>query len=294
MSDHSVPPDDGPAAAGQVFPPVDQRTVRLTWGRLLVLAAIILVAAVAAGLIGLPDSELLAADVAAIGPAAPAVFVLLYAVVTLVPLPKNVLTVVAGLLFGLVEGTGLALLGALLGAVAAFGLGRVLGRDAVERITGRRVARVDAVLSRHGFLAVLAVRLVPVLPFTAINYAAGLTAVRNRDYLIGPPSGSSPARSPTHLWAPTAHHRGHGPSRSPSLHSLRSPSAVRPPLTDTGAGVSRPPAGRDHPDGDVARGAIASLATPWCLLVASSRGRGSPGTPGVAAPMRAWLVPART
>ena len=192
MSDHSVPPDDGPAAAGEVLPPVDQRTVRFAWGRLIVLAAIILVAAVVAGLIGLPDSEQLAADVAVIGPAAPAVFVLLYVVVTLVPLPKNVLTLVAGLLFGLVEGTVLALLGALLGAVAAFGLGRVLGRDAVERITGRRVARVDAVLSRHGFLAVLGVRLVPVLPFTAINYAAGLTAVRNRDYLIGTALGIIP------------------------------------------------------------------------------------------------------
>jgi uncharacterized membrane protein YdjX (TVP38/TMEM64 family) len=161
-------------------------------GRLIVLAAIILVAAVVAGLIGLPDPEQLAADVAAIGPAAPAGFVLLYAVVKLVPLPKNVLTVIAGLLFGLVGGTVLTLLGALLGAVAAFGLGRVLGREAVERITGRRAARLDDLLRRRGFLAVVRVRLVPVLPFTAINYAAGLTAVRNRDYLIGTALGIIP------------------------------------------------------------------------------------------------------
>lgn len=192
MSDHSVPPDDGPAPAERALAPVDQRTARFAWGRLIALAAIILVASVAAGLIGLPDPEELAADVAGSGPAAPTVFVLLYAVVTLVPLPKNVLTVVAGLLFGLVAGTALAWLGALLGAVAAFGLGRVLGRDAVERITGRRVARVDALLSRHGLLAVLAVRLVPVLPFTAINYGAGLTAVRRRDYLIGTALGIIP------------------------------------------------------------------------------------------------------
>jgi uncharacterized membrane protein YdjX (TVP38/TMEM64 family) len=147
---------------------------------------------VVAGLIGLPDPEELAADVAGIGPAAPAVFVLLYAVVTLVPLPKNVLTVIAGLLFGLVAGTAFALLGALIGATAAFVLGRALGRDAVERITGRRVARIDALLSRHGLLAVLGLRLVPVLPFTAINYAAGLTAVRKRDYLIGTALGIIP------------------------------------------------------------------------------------------------------
>jgi uncharacterized membrane protein YdjX (TVP38/TMEM64 family) len=192
VSDQSAPPDEGPAAPGRALPPVDRRSARLAWGRLIVLAAIVLVAAVVAGLIGSPDPEQLAADVTAMGPAAPAAFVLLYAVVTLAPLPKNVLTVIAGLLFGLVEGTVLVLVGALLGAVAAFGLGRGLGRDAVDRITGRRVARIDALLRRHGFLAVLGVRLVPVLPFTAINYAAGLTAVRNRDYFIGTALGIIP------------------------------------------------------------------------------------------------------
>ncbi len=108
------------------------------------------------------------------------------------PAECSMLTVVAGLLFGLVEGTGLALLGALLGAVTAFGLGRVLGREAVERVTGRRAARLDDLLRRRGFLAVVGVRLVPVLPFTAINYAAGLTAVRTRDYLIGTALGIIP------------------------------------------------------------------------------------------------------
>ena len=162
------------------------------WGRAIGLAAIILVAAAIAALIGLPHPDEWAAGVAAAGPAAPAVFVALYAVVTLVPLPKNVLTVIAGLLFGLVEGTVLTLLGALLGAVAAFWLGRVMGREAVERMTGRRVARIDDLLSRHGFLAVFGLRLLPVVPFTAINYAAGLTAVRSRDHLLGTALGIIP------------------------------------------------------------------------------------------------------
>ncbi len=192
MSAPSIPPDDDPVAAERALRPVDRTTARHPWARLAGLAAALAVASVAAVSVGLPDPDQLTADVAAIGPAAPAVFVLLYAVVTLVPLPKNVLTLVAGLLFGLVEGTLLTLLGALLGAMVAFALGRVLGRDAVERITGRRVARVDALLSRHGFLAVLGARLVPVLPFTAINYAAGLSAVRIRDYLLGTALGIIP------------------------------------------------------------------------------------------------------
>jgi uncharacterized membrane protein YdjX (TVP38/TMEM64 family) len=162
------------------------------WIRLVVLVFLVVAAAVLAVSVGLPDAAQLRADIAAAGPAAPLVFVLLYALVTLAPLPKNVLTVIAGLLFGLVEGAIIVFLGALLGASAAFVLGRLLGREAVERLTGRRVARIDSLLSRHGLWAVLGVRLVPVLPFTAINYAAGLTAVRNRDYLIGTALGIIP------------------------------------------------------------------------------------------------------
>ena len=104
--------------------------------------------------------------------------------VTLLPLPKNVFAALAGVLFGLLLGIVVVLLAALLGA-AAFALTRVLGRDAIERIAGSRVARVDALLARRGRPAVIAVRLVPLLPFTAINYAAGLTSVRTRDYAIG-------------------------------------------------------------------------------------------------------------
>jgi uncharacterized membrane protein YdjX (TVP38/TMEM64 family) len=118
--------------------------------------------------------------------------VLLYTVATLAPLPKNVLAATAGMLFGLIVGVVVVLLAALLGALIAFALGRVLGRDAVDRITGTRVARVDALLRRRGLLAVLGVRLVPVLPFTAINYAAGLTAAQTRDYVIGTALGSIP------------------------------------------------------------------------------------------------------
>lgn len=167
-------------------------TVRAVWVRLVALALLVAAGVLVAVLVGLPDPEQLRADITAAGPTAPVLFVLLYAVVTLAPLPKNVFAALAGLLFGLVAGVAVVLLAALLGAVAAFALGRMLGRDAVERFTGARVARVDALLRRRGLLAVLAVRLVPVLPFTAINYSAGFTAVRTRDYLIGTALGIIP------------------------------------------------------------------------------------------------------
>ncbi|MDJ0457983.1 TVP38/TMEM64 family protein [Arthrobacter sp. NQ7] len=120
------------------------------------------------------------------------VFVLGYAALTLSPVPKNVLSIGAGVVFGFAGGTGVVLSAALLGATAAFWLGRWLGRDAVEAFTGAGVEKLDGLLRRRGFAAVVGVRLVPVLPFTAINYLAGLTSVSWWPYLLGTALGILP------------------------------------------------------------------------------------------------------
>lgn len=142
--------------------------------------------------VGLPEVAGIRAWVDSLGPLALPLFVLLYAAATLAPVPKNVLSAVAGLVFGLGAGIAVVLVAAVLGAVVAFALGRGLGRDAVERFTGTRVARVDALLRRRGFLAVVGVRLVPLVPFTAVNYVAGLTSVGIRDYVLGTAVGIVP------------------------------------------------------------------------------------------------------
>ena len=153
------------------------------------LVALLVGLALAVLLAGMPDADALRAELAGVG--APA-FVLVYAGLCLLPLPRNVLSVVAGLLFGLRDGLLVALPGALLAAVAGFWIGRFLGREAVERFTGARVARVDALLRRRGVAAVLACRLLPAVPFVAVNYTAGLTAVRFRDYVVGTAVGIVP------------------------------------------------------------------------------------------------------
>jgi uncharacterized membrane protein YdjX (TVP38/TMEM64 family) len=96
-----------------------------------------------------------------------------------------VLTILAGALFGVWWGTALAWAGALLGALGGFALGRRLGRPAVDRLLRGRLQQADRVLSDHGLVAVLAVRLLPLFPFTPLNYAAGLLGVRRRDYALG-------------------------------------------------------------------------------------------------------------
>ena len=119
-------------------------------------------------------------------------FVVGYAVLCLLPAPKALLTALGGVLFGLWLGALLSWVAALTGAAAAFGLGRVLGRDAVDRLIRGRVERADRLLADHGFGAVLVARLTPVLPFTVINYAAGLTGVRWRHYAAGSALGMIP------------------------------------------------------------------------------------------------------
>lgn len=119
-------------------------------------------------------------------------FVVGYALITLMPLPASVLTIAAGALFGLWWGAVLAWLAALLGAAGGFVIGRFLGRPAVDRLLRGRLAQADETLRRHGLVAVLAVRLLPLFPFTPLNYACGLLGVRWGHYVVATAAGIVP------------------------------------------------------------------------------------------------------
>ncbi len=162
------------------------------WLRLALLLVLLVAAAAIALLVDLPSAAEVRALVDRSGAVAPVVFVVIYALVTLAPLPKNVLSALAGAVFGFAYGSLLVYLAALVGAGIAFSLGRTLGRESVEGLTGGKVARVDALLARRGLVAVIGARLIPVLPFTAINYSAGLTAIRFRDFALGTAIGIIP------------------------------------------------------------------------------------------------------
>ncbi|GAB3557797.1 hypothetical protein GCM10027405_03210 [Arthrobacter alkaliphilus] len=164
---------------------------RRAWARLMVLVFFVAAAAIAALLFPVRTVEEVQRYFTGT-PWGPAVFILGYAALTLSPVPKTVLSIGAGVVFGFAGGVGVVVAAALLGAMAAFWLGRCLGREAVEIYTGARVGKLDEVLRRRGFVAIVAVRLVPVLPFTAINYLAGLTSVAWWPYLLGTALGILP------------------------------------------------------------------------------------------------------
>lgn len=123
---------------------------------------------------------------------APALFVCLYAAATALALPGSVLTIAGGAVFGFGWGAVLNTVGANLGANAAFVIARSLGRDGVRRLTGNRLAGLDRAAGQGGFWAVFVLRLIPLVPFNALNFGAGLTALRWRDYALATAVGILP------------------------------------------------------------------------------------------------------
>jgi uncharacterized membrane protein YdjX (TVP38/TMEM64 family) len=161
--------------------------------RLLALLVVIGASILLAVIVGIPTATQLRSHFTGMGAWAPLLFAAFYAAATLSPLPKSVFTLAAGAVFGLAEGLLVVLAGATVGAVLAFYLARALGRDGVKRLTGVRVDRFDEHLARRGFLAVLIARLIPVVPFTVVNYFAGLTGIRVRVFLAATALGMLPA-----------------------------------------------------------------------------------------------------
>ena len=110
---------------------------------------------------------------------APVVYVLLYTVVTVAAGPGWILTVLAGSIFGSLEGTILVSAGSVLGASFAFLIARYFLRSVVaDWISGKeQFQKLDAMTERHGAIIVAITRLIPIFPFNLLNYGFGLTRV---------------------------------------------------------------------------------------------------------------------
>ncbi|MFF0225182.1 TVP38/TMEM64 family protein [Streptomyces sp. NPDC004629] len=127
------------------------------------------------------------------GYAAAAVFAVAYGLCTVPFVPRPLLNLAAGALFGSSLGLGTALVGTVLGAALAFGLGRVLGQDALRPLLrGRWLRAADGQLSRHGFRSMMAARLFPGVPFWAANYCAAVSRMGWLPFLLATALGSIP------------------------------------------------------------------------------------------------------
>jgi len=154
--------------------------------RLLIAGALLLAVVVAVAMVPLPTPLQMRAWAQSVGVAAPLLFLLGHALVTVAPVPRTVFTLAAGLLFGPLLGLGLSLVATVLSAVLAFGLVRRLAGGLLRPHLDHRVLRaVDARLRRRGWLAVASLRLIPAVPFSMLNYCSALSSISFRHYLAG-------------------------------------------------------------------------------------------------------------
>lgn len=127
---------------------------------------------------------------------APILYILLYTLGTLLVLPSTALNLTGGAIFGPGFGLLWTSIGAVLAAAVAFIFARTAGRNIMSRRLAGRWQAMDAELSQGAVFYMFAIRLVPILPYGLVNFAAGLTSVRFQDYLLGTTLGTVPSVLP--------------------------------------------------------------------------------------------------
>jgi uncharacterized membrane protein YdjX (TVP38/TMEM64 family) len=127
-----------------------------------------------------------------VGPWFPLAFLMAHILFTVVPVPRTAFTLAAGLLFGPALGVVIAVAASTASAMLAMLLVRAAGWQLNRLVRHRSIDTVDETLRRRGWLAVLSLRLIPVVPFSAINYAAGASAVRVLPYGLATVAGLLP------------------------------------------------------------------------------------------------------
>ncbi|MGK5531153.1 TVP38/TMEM64 family protein [Streptomyces sp. URMC 129] len=195
------------------MPWVAARAATSPWGRLVLLALFLAVAACAVVVIG-PDRLLRPRTGGWSWP----LFVAVYALGTLAFVPKPALSAAAGALFGVGHGVLLAAAGTTLGALLGFALGRLLGRDALRPVLRSGMpAALEQRLSDRAFTSVLMLRLLPVMPFAVVNLGAAFSRARWLPFAVATLLGTLPGNavsvltgasaatpSSAWLWAPAA------------------------------------------------------------------------------------------
>lgn len=158
----------------------------ISWGSFARNAALIVVLLIMLWLffnVELPPADQLQQRLESYGWVSWLVFIGLYAVVALTPIPVTIMAVAGGLIFGVVLGSLFSVIGVLIGSWGAYWLARALGTDAVRKVLGKYSEKTEARLDGAGFEAVCTLRLVPGIPYWPVNYGSGAFGITQRDFL---------------------------------------------------------------------------------------------------------------
>jgi uncharacterized membrane protein YdjX (TVP38/TMEM64 family) len=181
--------------------------------RLLTLALLVGAAFLVVALSGSLSADAVRDRVDSLGAAGPLLFIPISACLTVALFPGPLLAGASGLLFGTALGTPVSIVSATLGATMAFSLSRWWAHDAVAALAGPRLSALRAWVGRRGFFSVLYARIAPGVPYSLVNYAAGLAPVLLRAFVAATAIGVAPR-----AFAYTA--------LGGSLGDLRSPEAI--------------------------------------------------------------------
>lgn len=127
---------------------------------------------------------------------APIIYIALYTVATVLVLPSTALNLTGGAIFGLWWGILWTSIAAVIAAVVAFTFTRTVGREMIARKLAGSWQAMDAEMHQNGLFYMFAIRLLPIIPYGLVNFAAGLTSIRFRDYLLGTILGTVPGLLP--------------------------------------------------------------------------------------------------
>jgi uncharacterized membrane protein YdjX (TVP38/TMEM64 family) len=163
-----------------------------SWPKLAAAAAIVIAGIVVARQLGafellsLDNIDRLDAWFRGFGIWAPVIFLLVWIASCVFFMPGLPVTIVGALIFGPVKGTALSAVGSVLGATAAFLVGRYAARGTVEGLLANnpKLRLIDDGVKTHGWRMLMITRLVPLFPFNAQNYVYGVTQIGLPTYMI--------------------------------------------------------------------------------------------------------------
>ncbi|MBO1349765.1 MAG: TVP38/TMEM64 family protein [Hormoscilla sp. GUM202] len=163
---------------------------------LLIISVSILATTVGIMLLGGIDEARIQSYIEKAGIWSPIIYIVLYTIATLFVLPSTPLNMSGGAIFGFWLGTLWTLIAAVMAAVIAFVFTRTLGRQFIANKLAGRWEQIDIEVGQGGLFYMFAIRLQAIIPYAIVNFAAGLTSISFRDYLLGTILGTVPGILP--------------------------------------------------------------------------------------------------
>ncbi len=154
-------------------------------------AAVVILVAIAL-LVPLPTAVQLRDWATSVGPWFPLAFLAAHIVITVFPFPRTAFTLAAGLLFGPLLGVVLAVVASTVSALLALLLVRAAGWQLNRLVRHPRIESLDDRLRQRGWPSIVSMRLIPAVPFSVLNYAAGASAIRVLPYTLATLAGLLP------------------------------------------------------------------------------------------------------